>query len=146
MSSEIQVLLVEDGPADIRLTREAFREAEMGVTLHVATDGEAALAFLRKEPPHDGAPRPDLILLDLNLPKKHGMDVLVEIKEDPDLRSIPVVILTTSSSESDVLGSYERHANCYLVKPRAYEGFLETVDAIRDFWLRRARLPHRHAL
>lgn len=142
--SEIQVLLVEDNAADIRLTQEAFREADIHNKIHIVTDGASALAFMRKQAPYKDAPLPDLVLLDLNLPRKHGTDVLREIKQDPALRRIPVVILTTSRDESDVRRSYDLHANCYLVKPTAYEGFLETVYSIRDFWLSRAELP-RHA-
>ena len=144
MTKEIQVLLVEDSAADIRLTQEAFREAAIQNKVHIVKDGISALAFMRREAPYQNVPRPDLVLLDLNLPGKHGTEVLREIKEDPELRSIPVVVLTTSRDEGDVKRSYQLHANCYLVKPRAYDGFLQTVDSIRDFWLQRAELP-RHA-
>ena len=141
----IDVLLVEDSAADIRLTQEAFRESDVRTRLHVVTDGAAALAFLRNESPFEAAPRPDLVLLDLNLPKKHGRDVLRDIKEDPQLCAIPVVILTTSTDETEIRRSYELHANCYLVKPAAYDGFLRTVDSIRDFWLSLAELPGSYA-
>jgi chemotaxis family two-component system response regulator Rcp1 len=110
----IEVLLVEDSPGDVRLTREAFKDAKVHINLHVASDGAEAMAFLGREGEYSTAPRPDLILLDLNLPKKDGREVLAELKESPTLKCIPVVILTTSASEADILGSYQRHANCYI--------------------------------
>src|SRR6267143_5534192 len=113
----IEILLVEDSPGDVRLTREAFKDAKVHMNLHVASDGAEAMAFLRREGDYAKVPRPDLILLDLNLPKKDGREVLGEIKESPTLKSIPVVVLTTSASEADVLGSYNLHANCYITKP-----------------------------
>jgi len=122
-TSAIDVLLVEDSPGDVRLTREAFKDAKVHVNLHVASDGAEALAFLRREGEYAGVPRPDLILLDLNLPKKDGREVLAEIKESSTLRSIPVVILTTSASEEDILRSYMLHANCYITKPVDLDGF-----------------------
>ncbi|MEO8553820.1 MAG: response regulator [Kofleriaceae bacterium] len=135
--SPIEILLVEDNPADVRLTQEALREGKVKNNLSVARDGEEALAFLRRE----GAPRPDLILLDLNLPRRDGREVLKEIKADPDLRRIPVVVLTTSSAEVDILKSYELHANCYITKPVDLEQFITVVKSIDDFWLTIVKLP-----
>jgi two-component system, chemotaxis family, response regulator Rcp1 len=137
----IEVLLVEDSAGDIRLTREAFRDAKVHVNLHVAADGVEAMAFLRRDGPHADAPRPDLILLDLNLPKKDGREVLKEIKESPILGIIPVVILTTSASEADILRTYQLHANCYITKPVDLEGFLQVVKSIDSFWLSVVKLP-----
>jgi two-component system, chemotaxis family, response regulator Rcp1 len=137
----IEVLLVEDSPGDVRLTREAFKDAKVHVNMHVAEDGIQAMAFLKREGKHCNAPRPDMILLDLNLPKKGGREVLEEIKESPALKSIPVVILTTSASEADILRSYELHANCYITKPVGLAGFLEVVKSIDGFWLSVVKLP-----
>jgi two-component system, chemotaxis family, response regulator Rcp1 len=137
-----EVLLVEDSPGDVRLTREAFKDAKVHINLHVASDGAEAMAFLRREGKHVDVPRPDLILLDLNLPKKSGREVLEEIKEDPILMSIPVVILTTSASEQDVLRSYLLHANCFITKPVDLTGFLLVVKSIDNFWLSVVKLPH----
>jgi CheY-like chemotaxis protein len=141
-NAPIEVLLVEDSPGDVRLTREALKDAKVQISLHVAQDGIDAMAFLEHAGKHINAPRPDLILLDLNLPKKDGREVLKEIKESLSLRSIPVVILTTSSSESDVLQSYNLHANCYISKPVDLEGFLKVVQSIDSFWLSVVKLPH----
>ena len=141
-AAPIEVLLVEDSPGDVRLTREAFRDAKVHINLHVATDGTKAMAFLNREGVHANAPRPDLVLLDLNLPKKDGREVLQEIKESHTLKSIPVVILTTSSSEADILKSYRLHANCYITKPVGLEGFLTVVKSIDNFWLSVVKLPH----
>jgi two-component system, chemotaxis family, response regulator Rcp1 len=138
----IEVLLVEDSPGDVRLTREAFKDAKVHINLHVASDGAEAMAFLGREGVHSNAPRPDLILLDLNLPKKDGREVLAELKESPALKCIPVVILTTSASEADIQGSYMRHANCYITKPVDLEGFLKVVKSIDSFWLSVVKLPH----
>jgi chemotaxis family two-component system response regulator Rcp1 len=138
----IEVLLVEDSPGDVRLTREAFKDAKVHINLHVASDGAEAMAFLGREGKHSNAPRPDLILLDLNLPKKDGREVLAELKESPTLKCIPVVILTTSASETDIQGSYQRHANCYITKPVDLEGFLKVVRSIDNFWLSVVKLPH----
>jgi two-component system response regulator len=138
----IQVLLLEDNPGDVRLTREAFKDARLHIHLSVVSDGIAAMAFLNREGDHEAAPRPDLILLDLNLPKKNGREVLEEVKSNPALQSIPVVILTTSSSEVDVFRSYQLHANCYISKPVNREGFLAVVKSIDEFWLTVVRLPH----
>ena len=137
----IEILLVEDSPGDVRLTREAFKDARVLVNLHVAGDGEEAMAFLKREGKYSSKPRPDIILLDLNLPKKDGRAVLAEIKEDPKLQTIPVVILTTSASEADVLKSYSLHANCYITKPVDLDGFLKVVKSIDGFWLSVVRLP-----
>ena len=141
-AAPIEVLLVEDSPGDVRLTREAFRDAKVHINLHVATDGTKAMAFLNREGEHAKAPRPDLVLLDLNLPKKDGREVLQEIKESHTLKTIPVVILTTSSSEADILKSYRLHANCYITKPVGLEGFLTVVKSIDNFWLSVVKLPH----
>jgi chemotaxis family two-component system response regulator Rcp1 len=140
-ASPIEVLLVEDSPGDVRLTREAFKDAKVHINLHVASDGAKAMAFLKREGEYTSAPRPDLILLDLNLPKKDGREVLGEIKEDPTLKTIPVVVLTTSASEADVLRSYQLHANCYITKPVGLEGFLTVVKSIDSFWLSVVKLP-----
>jgi two-component system, chemotaxis family, response regulator Rcp1 len=137
----IHVLLVEDSPGDVRLTREAFRETNGAVTLHVASDGVEAMAFLMREGPNVDAPRPDFILLDLNLPRMDGREVLVHIKEDPGLRTIPTIILTTSEADADVLRSYELNANAYLKKPVTLEAFESLVRSINDFWLTKVMLP-----
>ena len=142
MGKAVEILLVEDNPGDVRLTLEALREGKVKNNLFVARDGEEALAILRRQAPHAGAPRPDLILLDLNLPKKDGREVLAEIKADPELKCIPVVVLTTSKSEEDVLRSYELNANCYITKPVDLEQFIRVVRAIEDFWLTLVVLPH----
>jgi chemotaxis family two-component system response regulator Rcp1 len=136
-----QVLLVEDSPGDVRLTQEAFRDVNMTVNLHIASDGVAAMAFLRHEGVHIHAPRPDLILLDLNLPKMDGREVLVLIKQDESLKSIPVVILTTSEAETDIAKSYQLQANCFLSKPVEFGAFETLVKSINDFWLVSAKLP-----
>ncbi len=137
----IDLLLVEDSLGDVRLTQEAFREANSAVRMHVAHDGVEAMAFLRQEGVHAAAPRPDLILLDLNLPKMDGREVLARIKEDVSLSVIPVVILTTSDAEADISKSYELQANCYLSKPAQLDGFESMVKSINDFWLTKAKLP-----
>ncbi|HWJ34829.1 MAG TPA: response regulator [Steroidobacteraceae bacterium] len=141
-AAPIEVLLVEDSPGDVRLTREALKDTKVQVSLHVASDGIEAMAFLEREGVHVHAPRPDLILLDLNLPKKDGREVLQEIKQSVALKSIPVVILTTSASETDVLRSYQLHANCYISKPVDLDGFLKVVQSIDNFWLSVVKLPH----
>ena len=139
------VLLVEDSPGDVRLTQEAFRDANGSVNLHVATDGADAMAFLRRQGTHFDAPRPDLILLDLNLPKMDGREVLAHIKEDFILKTIPTVILTTSDAESDIIKSYQLQANCYLSKPVELDAFETLVKSINDFWLMRAKLPQQRS-
>jgi chemotaxis family two-component system response regulator Rcp1 len=136
-----QVLLVDDSPGDIRLTREAFRDANSSLVLSVATDGVEAMAFLRREGAYVAAPRPDFILLDLNLPRMDGREVLEQIKKDDGLRTIPTVILTTSDSEVDILRSYELNANAYLRKPVTLEAFESLVRSINEFWLNKAMLP-----
>jgi len=137
----IHVLLVEDSPGDVRLTQEAFRDANSSIRLHVATDGVEAMAFLRREGSHTDSPRPDLILLDLNLPRMDGREVLAHIKEDASLKMIPTVILTTSDSEVDIVKSYQLAANCYLTKPVQLPAFESLVKSINDFWLTKAKLP-----
>jgi CheY-like chemotaxis protein len=137
------VLLVEDSPGDVRLTQEAFRDADADVALHVASDGVDAMEFLTRDGAHRNAPRPDLILLDLNLPKMDGREVLATIKSDEFLRTIPVLILTTSQSEADIVNSYQLHANCYLNKPVQLDTFEGLVRSINDFWLKRVRLPQK---
>ena len=137
----IDILLVEDSPGDVRLTREAFRDANMSVHVHVATDGVEAMAFLKHEGDQVHAPRPDLILLDLNLPKMDGREVLAHIKKDDSLKMIPTVILTTSEAEADIVKSYRLQANCYLRKPVQLEAFENLVKSINDFWLTKVKLP-----
>ena len=137
----IEILLVEDNPGDVRLTEEALKEGKFINRLSVVPDGVEALSFLRKTGEYDAAPTPDLILLDLNLPKKDGREVLAEVKGDPELRKIPIVILTTSRDEQDILKSYDLHANCYITKPVDFEQFIRVVRAIEDFWLSVVRLP-----
>jgi chemotaxis family two-component system response regulator Rcp1 len=137
----IEVLLVEDSPGDVRLTQEAFRDAQSPINLHVAVDGVEAMAFLRREGRHKDAPRPGIILLDLNLPKMDGREVLAHIKEDENLRTIPTVILTTSDAEVDIVKSYQLQANCYLTKPVQLDAFETLVRSINDFWLTSVRLP-----
>ena len=137
----IEILLVEDNPGDARLTQEVFREGKLQTNLRIVADGETALEHLRRQGAYVKAIRPDLILLDLNLPKKSGREVLVEIKTDEELKSIPVVILTTSKAEQDILKAYHLHANCYITKPVDLDQFLGVVRAIEDFWLQIVKLP-----
>jgi two-component system response regulator len=137
----IEILLVEDSPADVLITREAFEEAKLLNTLHVVEDGVQALEFLRRQGSYADAPRPDLILLDLNLPRKNGREVLAEIKADKDFKSIPVIILTTSSADEDILNAYDLHANCYVIKPVGFDNFLKAVQSIQDFWFSVVALP-----
>ena len=137
----IEILLVEDNPGDVRLTIEALKEGKVSNRLSVARDGVEALAFLRREGPHANAIRPDLILLDLNLPKKDGREVLAEIKEDTRLRRIPVVVLTTSKAEEDILRTYDLHANCYITKPVDLDQFITVVKSIDEFYFTIVRLP-----
>jgi CheY-like chemotaxis protein len=137
----IEILLVEDNAADVRLTEEALKEGKVRNNLHVARDGMEALEFLRRQGKHANATRPDLILLDLNLPRRDGREVLAEIKDDNDLKMIPVVVLTTSSAEADILKSYKLHANCYITKPVDLDQFVQVVKSIDDFWLTVVRLP-----
>jgi len=140
-SDPIEVLLVEDNPADVRLTRLALQGGAIEKHLNIAADGESALAFLRQQGPYSASPRPDLILLDLNLPGKSGHEVLAEIKQDNNLRTIPTVVLTTSDREHDIKLSYELAANCYVTKPIGLNPFLQAVRKIEDFWVRTASLP-----
>lgn len=140
-SEPIEVLLVEDNPGDVRLTREALKEGKVRNNLSVAPDGVEALAFLRRQGRYADAPRPDLILLDLNLPRKDGREVLEEIKADPSLRAIPVVILTTSDAERDIVRAYSLHANCYITKPLDLDQFITVVKSIEDFWFTIVKLP-----
>jgi chemotaxis family two-component system response regulator Rcp1 len=142
----LEVLLVEDSPGDVRLTQEALKDAKVHINLRVVRDGIDAMAFLMREGAYATAARPDLILLDLNLPRKDGREVLKEIKENPELKSIPVVILTTSASEADILRSYELHANCYITKPVNLDGFLTVVKSIDSFWLSIVKLPPHRGL
>jgi two-component system, chemotaxis family, response regulator Rcp1 len=137
----IQVLLVEDSPGDVRLTREAFRDVNASVQLHVVSDGVEAMAFLRREGTYVNAPRPHLTLLDLNLPKMDGREVLARIKEDDLLKTIPTVVLTTSHLEADIAKSYQLQANCYLTKPAQFDEFASLVKSVNEFWLTRVTLP-----
>jgi two-component system, chemotaxis family, response regulator Rcp1 len=139
----LQVLLVEDSPGDVRLTQEAFRDSVLDIRLHVAIDGIEAMDFLSREGAHADAPRPDLILLDLNLPKMDGREVLARIKQHEGLKTIPTVILTTSEAEKDIVTSYQLQANCYLSKPVALDAFENLVKSISDFWFTKVKLPHR---
>ena len=141
MTDPIEILLVEDNPGDVELTREALHDSKVHMRLSVVNDGVEALAFLKREGPHGGAPRPDLILLDLNLPKKDGRAVLAEIKGDGSLRHIPVVILTSSQAEQDILRAYDLHANCYVTKPVDLDQFITIVRSIEQFWFTVVKLP-----
>ena len=139
----VEILLVEDNPGDRRLTKEVLKEAKMSNHLHEVVDGVEAIAFLRRQGEYADAPRPDLILLDLNLPKKDGWEVLEEIKADKELRLIPVVILTTSKADEDIVESYNGHANCYITKPVDLDQFITIVKSIESFWLTVVKLPPR---
>lgn len=137
----VEILLIEDNPGEVRLTREALKIARVRCNLTVAQDGEEALSFLYRRGKHFNASRPDLIILDLNLPKKDGLAVLAEVKSDPHLRSIPIVVMTTSEAEEDIRGSYDLHANCYITKPVDLEGFIQVIRSIEMFWLQMVKLP-----
>lgn len=137
----IHILMVEDDPADVRLTREALKNKKVLTTMDTVEDGLEAMAFLHKEGAYADKPRPDLILLDLNMPRMDGREVLLEIKNDPGLRSIPVIVLTTSEGEEDILSAYEMNANCYITKPVDWKQFIRVVELIEDFWLTVVRLP-----
>ena len=139
----IEILLVEDNPGDARLTIEAMREAKMRNRVHVVEDGVEAMAFLRRQGRYGEAPRPDLILLDLNLPRKDGREVLAEVKADSDLKRIPVVVLTTSRAEEDVIRAYDLHANCYVTKPVDLAQFMKIVAQIDEFWVKVVTLPRK---
>ena len=141
MKEPFIVLLVEDNPGDVDLTREVLREGKLHLDLHVAMDGVEAMEFLRRRGAHAQAPRPDLILLDLNLPRKDGREVLAEIKADPELRRIPVVVLSSSDAERDIVRSYDLHANCYVTKPVDLNQFITIVKLIEEFWLTIVMLP-----
>jgi len=141
VAKAVQLLLVEDNPGDVRLTQEAFKDSHVHCDLHVVTDGEQALDFLFRRGAFQNAPKPDLILLDLNLPRRNGREVLAELKRDSVLSSIPVVILTTSQAEEDVARAYQLHANCYISKPVDFEQFMKVVRCIDEFWLTVVRLP-----
>ncbi len=137
----IEILLVEDNPGDVRLTQEAVREAKIRNTLNVVNDGEQAIAYVRRQGEYAERPRPDLILLDLNLPRKDGREVLQDLKSDPDLHRIPVVVLTSSEAEQDILSTYDLYANAYVTKPVDLEQFMHVVSSIQDFWLNIVKLP-----
>jgi CheY-like chemotaxis protein len=137
----VEILLIEDNPGDARLTQEALKDGKVKNNLHIVYDGEEATDFLFKRNQHKNAPRPDLILLDLNLPKKNGQEVLAEIKADESLRSIPVIILTISKQEQDIIRSYNLHANCFIIKPIDLNQFFEVIKSIEDFWLTLVKLP-----
>jgi CheY-like chemotaxis protein len=141
ISRAVEILLVEDNPGDVRLTREALKEGKIRNNLNVASDGVEALRYLRREGPHAGAARPDLILLDLNLPRMDGREVLEAVKQDPSLRHIPVVVLTSSAAEQDIVRAYELHANCYVSKPVDLDQFIHVVKSIEDFWFSIVKLP-----
>lgn len=142
MDKSIDILLVEDNPADVRLTQEAFKETRIPNRLHVVRDGAEALAFLEQAGRFTNAPRPDMILLDLNLPKKDGREVLAQIKQKPEFKRIPVVILTTSNEEEDISHTYDHHANCFITKPAELDEFLNVVKNIESFWLSVVQLPN----
>jgi CheY-like chemotaxis protein len=141
MHDEIHILLVEDNPGDVRLTVEAMRGAKVANELHVVGDGEEAIEFLRQEGRHVDAPRPDIVLLDLNLPRLDGRDVLADIKTDPDLAKIPIIVLTSSTAERDIQQAYELHANCYISKPVDFAEFIDAVRSFEGFWLKIVLLP-----
>jgi CheY-like chemotaxis protein len=142
----IQILLVEDNPGDVDLTREALEGAKVRNRLHVVDDGAKAIDFLNRKGGYADSPRPDLILLDLNLPKKDGRQVLTEIKADPELADIPIVVLTTSAADEDILRAYRLHANCYITKPVDFKQFLRVIEAIEEFWLTVVKLPKRKSV
>jgi CheY-like chemotaxis protein len=141
MNQDIQILLVEDNPGDVRLTVEALRGAKVANELHVVADGEAAIEFLRQRGEYRDAPRPDIVLLDLNLPRLEGSEVLADIKSDPDLAKIPIIVLTSSSSDQDIQQSYALHANCFITKPVDFTEFIAAVRSFEGFWLKIVRLP-----
>ena len=141
ISKPVEILLVEDNKGDVGLIEEVFEEAKIRNNLHVAEDGEEALLYLHGEGKFSGSPRPDIILLDLNLPKKGGREVLREIKEDENLHNIPVIVLTTSDAEKDIIGAYDLHANAYITKPLDFDQFIKVVGSIENFWLEIVKLP-----
>ncbi len=140
-TNPVNILLIEDNPGDVRLTQEAFKEGSIDIKLDVVMDGVEAIKYLKKETPYDDADTPDLVLLDLNLPKKDGREVLLEIKTDNNLKRIPVVVLTTSNAQQDILKSYNLHVNCYVNKPVDFDKFFDIIQKIEDFWLSTAILP-----
>jgi CheY-like chemotaxis protein len=140
-ATPVEILLVEDNPGDVRLTREALKEGKVRNNLNVVEDGEAAVAFAKQEGPYADAPRPDIILLDLNLPRKDGREVLAILKADEALKRIPVVILTSSKADEDILKAYDLNANCYIAKPVDFEQFIRVVRVIEEFWLTVVKLP-----
>ncbi|SNB46567.1 response regulator [Geobacter sp. DSM 9736] len=144
MGGKLNILLVEDNPGDVELVREALADSTVRSELHVAADGVLAMQYLRREGEFSQSQRPDLILLDLNLPRKSGIDVLREMKSDPDLQFIPVIVLTSSKSDDDILRSYSLHANCYVTKPVDFDQFMSVVKSIEEFWLAVVKLPYRH--
>jgi two-component system, chemotaxis family, response regulator Rcp1 len=146
MSETVEILLVEDNPADVKLTMLALQKTRLANNMQVVQDGEQAMSYLHQEGKYESATRPDLVLLDLNLPKKSGHEVLIEIKNDAELKSIPVVILTSSDDEKDILKTYNHYANCYITKPVELEGFMEIVKSIEDFWFAIVKLPRVKAL
>jgi CheY-like chemotaxis protein len=137
----VEILLAEDNPGDVKLTRKALEKGRLANNLHVVNDGVETMQFLRGEGKYEGRPRPDLVLLDLNMPRKDGREVLEDIKRSPDLKRIPVVVLTSSEAEEDVLRSYELHANAYLTKPVDFGGFIDVVGTLEEFWLQVVKLP-----
>jgi len=141
MGEIVEILLVEDNPGDARLTLEAFKEGKVRTNLNIVDDGQKAMEYLRKEGKYADKPRPDIVLLDLNLPKKDGREVLAEVKADDGLKLIPIVILTTSKAEEDILNTYDHHANCYITKPVDLGQFMEVVKSIENFWLTLVKLP-----
>lgn len=143
MSDDIQILLVEDNPGDVRLTKEALRGARVANELHVVGDGEEAIDFLNRRGEHRDAPRPDIVLLDLNLPRLDGSEVLAQIKTDPDLAKIPIIVLTSSSAGADIQRAYELHANCFISKPVDFTEFIGAVRSLEGFWLKIVKLPTR---
>ena len=144
LSQPVDILLVEDNPGDVRLTQEAFRESKLTIRLNVVMDGEDALNYLFRRPPYENATRPDMILLDLNIPKKDGREVLEEIKQDESLRYVPVIILTTSNAEQDIVKTYNLKVNAYINKPVDFDRFFDIVQKIETFWLMTATLPSLH--
>jgi CheY-like chemotaxis protein len=137
----VEILLAEDNPGDVKLTKKALEQGKLVNNLHVVNDGVEAMTFLRNEGEYADTPRPDLILLDLNMPRMDGRDVLEELKADDDLKRIPVVVLTSSGAEEDVVKSYDLHANAYLTKPVDFDGFLEVINTLEEFWLEVVKLP-----
>lgn len=137
----VEILLAEDNPGDVMLTKKALKQGKLANNLHVVTDGVETLQFLRQEGEYADEPRPDLVLLDLNMPRKDGQEVLEELQDDPDLRRIPVVVLTSSESEEDIARSYELNANAYLTKPVDFDGFIDIVDRMENFWFKVVKLP-----